>query len=119
MCDYRCPSSTLFRESTHRGRRKEEEGGDVHDKSNRTMSKHFIRRQLPGSFLPACGLKSYNITSMSAFERLNKKFKSRTFCNALSMFTLGTPPARAFLMTLKSATFFSGSIEPPTDMSLL
>jgi hypothetical protein len=26
---------------------------------------------------------------------------------------LGTPPARAFLMTLESATFFSGSAEPP------
>jgi hypothetical protein len=33
------------------------------------------------------------------------------------MFAFGTPPARAFLMTLKSATFFSGSIEPPSDVS--
>jgi hypothetical protein len=33
----------------------------------------------------------------------------RTFCNALSMFALGTPSARAFMTTLKSATFFSGS----------
>lgn len=37
------------------------------------------------------------------------------------MFAFGTPPARAFLMTLKSVTFFSGSTEPPSDnfLSLL
>jgi hypothetical protein len=32
------------------------------------------------------------------------------------MFAFGTPPARAFLMALKSATFFSGSTEPQSDM---
>ena len=32
------------------------------------------------------------------------------------MFAFGTPPARAFLMTLKSAMFFSGSAEPPSEV---
>ena len=31
------------------------------------------------------------------------------------MFALGTPLARAFLRTLKSAMFFSGSVEPPSE----
>lgn len=39
----------------------------------------------------------------------------RTFCNAFSMFALGTPSARAFLMTLNSVTFLSGSTDPPSN----
>jgi hypothetical protein len=49
------------------------------------------------------------------FDKMEIKIRS-TFCNALSMFAFGTSPARAFLMALKSATFFSGSTEPPSDM---
>ena len=39
----------------------------------------------------------------------------RTFCNAFSMFALGTPSARAFLIMLNSVTFLSGSVDPPSN----
>ena len=100
-------------------------GGYIHDKSDGAMGKHLVRCQLSRPFFPACGLEikikirhhPKEATQMSALEfRLGGK-NARTFCNALSMFVLGTPPARAFLMTLKSAMFFSGSTEPPSEVA--
>lgn len=37
------------------------------------------------------------------------------FCNALSIFALGTPSARAFFTTLNNATFLSRSADPPSN----
>ena len=44
----------------------------------------------------------------------NTYLHAHTFCKAFSMFVLGTPSARARLITLKSVTFVCGSTDPPS-----
>ena len=71
MSDCHCPSSTLFHESIHFGRGAGGRCGDVHDKSDRAMSKHFVRCQLPRSFFSACGLDLYDFNvSLENFDPL-------------------------------------------------
>jgi hypothetical protein len=104
--------------------------GHVHDKPDRAMSEHLVSCQLPRPILSARSLEYDPCQQINRKERTALVLRSppkrrqqkgggsimhvRTFCNAFSMFALGTPSARAFLMTLDSVTFLSGSTDPPS-----
>ena len=83
----------------------------VHDKSDRTVRKHLVCHMLSSTIFPTRCLS------------IRKEYESgggRTtvyilaLCNALSIFALGTPSARAFFRALNNAMFLSGSADPPS-----
>jgi hypothetical protein len=80
-----------------------------HYHTNHAMGESLIRYELTALVLSATDLCPQLSTEYSS------RIWRRTFANALSMLSFGTPEALAALSVAASAAFFSGSVDPPSS----